>query len=73
MQTMAIGFLPKTLDLDLVIWNIRRAREDKVYITPKQGDFEPFIWQHFSMIQAHRRGFEVRNGELKAEIRKRYA
>lgn len=31
------------------------------------------IWQHFSMGQARRRGFEVLNGELKAEIRKRIA
>ena len=62
MQAMALGFLPKTLDLDLVIWNIRRILEDKVFITPKQGAFKPFIWKHFSSVQARRRGFVIENG-----------
>ena len=62
MQTVAIGFLPKTLDLDLAIWSIHRTLEDKVFLTPKQGDFKPFLWQHFSNVQASRRGFVVENG-----------
>ena len=68
MQTMAIGFLPKKLDLDLVIWNIHRTLEDKVFLTPKQGEFKPFIWQHFTSVQARRRGFVIENGLIKIKV-----
>ena len=68
MQTMALGLLPKTIDLDLVIWNIHRAREDKVFLSPKQGDFNPFIWQHFTSVQARRRGFVIENGLIKIKV-----
>lgn len=68
MQTMALGFLPKTLDLDLVIWNIRRILEDKVFLTPKQNAFNPFIWQHFSIVQARRRGFVIEDGLIKIKV-----
>ena len=68
MQTMAIGFLPKTIDLDLVIWNIHRLLEDKVFLTPKQGAFNPFIWQHFTSVQIRRRGFVVKDGLIKIKV-----
>ena len=68
MQTMAIGFMPKTLDLGLVIWTIRRSLEDKVFITPKQSAFNPFIWQHFTSVQARRRGFVIENGLIKIKV-----
>ena len=59
MQTMAIGFLPKTLDFDLVRWNILRLLEDQIYTTPKRGAFKPFIWRWFSIAQAKRRGLTL--------------
>ena len=65
MQTMAIGFLPKKLDLDLVIWNIHRTLEDKVFITPKQGNFKPFIWQGYTENQLKRRGFKIKARQRK--------
>ena len=68
MQTMAIGFLPKKLDLDLVIWNIHRTLEDKVFLIPKRGAFKPFIWQHFSIAGARRRGFVIEDGLIKIKV-----
>jgi hypothetical protein len=59
MQTVALGFLPKTLDLDLAIWNIRRIREDKVFLTPKRGALKPFIWRAFTDYQIKKRGIKI--------------
>jgi hypothetical protein len=68
MQTVALGFLPKTLDLDLVIWNIHRAREHNVFLMPKQGAFNPFIWRWFTIAQARKRGFVVEEGLIKIKM-----
>ena len=68
MQTMALGFLPKRIDLDLVMWNIYRILEDKVFLIPKRGAFTPFIWQHFSIVQARRRGFVIEDGLIKIKV-----
>lgn len=68
MQTMAIGFLPKKLDLDLVIWNIHRTLEDKVFLMPKQGNFKPFIWRWFTIAQARKRGFIIEDGLIKIKM-----
>lgn len=65
MQTMAIGFLPKTLDLDLVIWNIHRSREDNVFLTPKQGDFKPYLWRGLVKHKLNKYGFRLINDKLK--------
>jgi hypothetical protein len=65
MQTVALGFLPKRIDLDLVIWNIHRAREDEVFLTPKQGAFKPFIWRGFTDYQLKRRGFKIKARQRK--------
>ena len=59
MQTIALGFLPKTLDLGLVIWNIHKAREDNVFLMPKQGAFKPFIWRAFTDYQIKKRGVKI--------------
>ena len=65
MQTMALGFVPKSIDLDLVMWHVHRILEDKVFITPKQSAFNPFIWRGLVKHKLKNYGFRLIGDNLK--------
>lgn len=65
MQTVALGFLPKRIDLDLVMWHVYKILEDRVYFTPKRGNFKPFLWRGFVKHKLNKYGFRLINDKLK--------
>lgn len=69
-MNIAAGVIP--CSLELLNWRAHIALEMWKLMLPRHVTrIDARVWRHFSMVQARRRGFEVRNCELKAEIRKR--
>jgi hypothetical protein len=57
------------VSLELLNWRAYEALAMWKLILPKHiTRLDARIWQHFSIIQARRRGFEVRNGWLASHI-----
>lgn len=58
----AAGVIP--CSLELLNWRAYHALEMWKLMLPKHVTrLDERIWQHFSMIQAHRRGFEICNSD----------